>query len=144
MDACPKCESTRVSRGACAACGLRADLWFRFDGRPAPDPLLDPAFATLRTEWADEAAHERFASIAQRAAVLDGAAARYRQLLRQSPDDVHARAALDKILLLATHQQQVAVRFTDGTLRTLRVLSTLVAAAVALTVGYIVFQLLRR
>jgi hypothetical protein len=144
MDACPKCESTRVSRGACAACGLRADLWAGFDGRPEPDPLLDPAFAALRPGWADEAAHERFASIAQRAELLDGAAARYRQLLRESPGDVQATVALGKIALLALHQPQVAVRFTDGTLRTLRVLSTLVASLVALTVGYIVFQVLRR
>ncbi|MEO6951809.1 MAG: hypothetical protein ABI321_08340 [Polyangia bacterium] len=144
MDACPKCGSTRVSGGACAACGLRVDLWARFDGRPTPDPLLDPAFAELRASWTDPAAHERFASVARRAELLDAAAARYRQVLRETPDDSDAHAALGKLALLASTQQQVAVRFSDTTLKTLRVLSTIVAATVALTVGYILFAMLRR
>ena len=65
-------------------------------------------------------------------------------MLRETPGDETARGALGRIALLATHQQQVAARFSAGTLKTLRVLSTIVASAVALVVGYILFSMLKR
>ncbi len=106
--------------------------------------MLDPAFELLRTQWDNPSAHERFANLAQRSGLLDAAAARYRKVLRDRSDDETARAALDRIALIATHQQQVVVRFSDGTLMTLRVLSVIVASTVALLVGYILFSMLRR
>ncbi len=140
MSECPKCGEPRPAgeRAACRRCGLRLDRWDAFDDAPRPDPVLDRAFDALAPRWQEPAAHEAFLSLAQAHGTLDGAAARYRRALRKDPADAAGRAALDKVVLLAAHQQAVAPRDSLRAFRIAYYVAVALAAAFVVAVAAVV------
>jgi hypothetical protein len=118
VNACPKCgtvDENAATRGHCARCGLRADLWARFDPTPAPHPELDAAFAELGPHWEDPAAHDAFLRRANALGALDGAAARYRQRERTAQAsataaDAQTQRALAQLAVFVTQLERTAPR----------------------------------
>ncbi len=97
-DRCPKCETARsATLTACPRCGLltsRAASW-QLDAGVAPTATLGAAWEACEAAWTDDAAHERATLAAFATSDVGWLAKRYREVLRQRPDDAIARARLD-------------------------------------------------
>lgn len=145
--ACPKCGAAReraLPHGSCPSCGLLLERWPSFDGRPAPHPLLDPAFEALGARWGEMAAHDAFLTLARGEGELEAAAQRYHQRLRAAPDDAQARRALEQILLFAVHQQDAIPHGSVDGLRRLRLAATLAAFLLLACAGTVLWRLVVR
>jgi hypothetical protein len=95
---CPKCDLDQTEGEACIQCGLRAD---RFDAFAADDDeqnqVLAAVFAVCEADWADEAAHERFAAAVSKSSSFAYGAKRYKRALRERPGDATAKRQLDRL-----------------------------------------------
>jgi hypothetical protein len=99
---CPKCGDDQPEAAACRGCGLRADRFAAFaaeneEGAGELDALWDACVA----RWDDEGAHQRFLEEASARLLFVQAARRYRQVLRDRPDDPVATARLARITRMA-------------------------------------------
>jgi hypothetical protein len=132
---CPKCQHPRkVGEDACARCGLLVTLWPGWSFERPASPVLDAGWAALEPAWADEAAHARFLELAASVGELELAAARYREVERNRPDDAMARFALGRARLLverlyAAQALGESHRPVGGWLRGLAIASALVVLA---------------
>lgn len=102
-ESCPKCSHpAKPSDTACARCGLLRSRWACWDGRPAPHPVLDPLWERALLDWQDERRHQALASVVTSDwMALSALSQRYRLVLRERPDDLMAKASLDRLIQLA-------------------------------------------
>lgn len=111
---CRKCDATRADRdAACPRCGLapaHADTWAARAAVP-PTASLEQAWDAAVDAWDDPAAHERASTAALATSDYAWLAGRYREVLRERPDDAIARARLD---LLARRAAAALTATGDG------------------------------
>ena len=94
---CPKCGERRPPEaGACPRCGLAVDRFAGFSAAAEDDApaAIAELWNACRETWTDDAAHDRFVKAAMVADAYRFAAAAYRQVLRDRPDDAIAKARL--------------------------------------------------
>jgi hypothetical protein len=99
---CPKCQRDRQpGEDACARCGLLVARWDGFAASELTHPALDVPWAELAAAWDDDTAHARFLELAATVDALDVAAACYRRVRRDRPDDARAERGLERAVTLA-------------------------------------------
>lgn len=94
---CPSCLRERPAiQPHCAGCGL--DFLKTDPATFAPSARLSRAWAALSEQWDQLQAHARFLEGARAADEVREAARLYRLYLLSSPEDPHARGALEKLV----------------------------------------------
>ena|SRR5579863_8218929 len=105
---CPKCQRERLpGEQGCARCGLLVARWDTFAHVEPMLPALDDPWRELEQAWHDPEAHDRFLQLAASFDALDVAAARYRRIARERPEDERAATGLRQSVERA-HQLYVA------------------------------------
>jgi len=99
---CPKCDEVQAATDACRACGLRRDRFAEFAAAEVDAPAsLVALWAACVDDWESTAAHDRFLEATAGARAFPYAARRYRDVLRERPDDARARAGVDRVTRMA-------------------------------------------
>ncbi len=99
---CPKCDDEQPQADACRACGLAADRFADFAARADDaNPELALLWQACVDGWDQADAHERFVEAVAADSSFAYGARRYRQILRERPDDARARSGLDRLTRMA-------------------------------------------
>ncbi len=99
---CPKCDDEQPEADACRACGLAADRFADFDARAdESSPELALLWQACVDDWDRDAAHDRFVQAVAADFAYTFGARRYRQRLRDRPNDALARSGLDRLTRMA-------------------------------------------
>lgn len=99
---CPKCDLAQAEAAACVQCGLRADKFGDFAGADdEQNQQLAAMFSVCESRWDDADAHERFAAAVSETSAFAYGAKRYRQAMRERPDDPTAKNQLDRLARMA-------------------------------------------
>ena len=95
---CPKCNTVQRPSEACRQCGLRADRMkgYASSADDAP-PALTAAWANCLATWSDPEAHEELAKVAAAHGAYAWVARRYRDRLRDQPQNATAAQRLAAI-----------------------------------------------
>jgi hypothetical protein len=99
VDACPKCGRARKTTDrACARCGLAVARMLGFE-RPADRTAapLEQAWQAARADWVTAARHDEVLRLAQCHDAWAWAARRYRDRLRDDPEDSIGMRALHRL-----------------------------------------------
>jgi hypothetical protein len=92
---CPKCQRERMPGDeACARCGLLMERWESYAHVEPSLAALDDPWQALQEAWHDPEAHVRFLELAASLDGLDVAAAKYRRVTIDRPDDEAAQTGL--------------------------------------------------
>lgn len=92
---CPKCQrERRPGDDSCGRCGLLITRWEGFAHVEPTHEALEQPWIELQTAWSDPSAHVRFLELAAMVDGLDVAAARYRRVSLERPDDEVAQTGL--------------------------------------------------
>jgi hypothetical protein len=95
---CPKCGTVQRPADACRQCGLRADKMKGFSAADeAASPALTAAWAKCLATWSDPDAHEELAKVAAAHGAYAWVARRYRDRLREQPQNATAAQRLAAI-----------------------------------------------
>ena len=145
---CPKCaEPVADAATACPRCGLARD---RFDGYAAASDAtasdaLVALWAACEAAWDDADAHEQFVAAVEVTSSFRFAATKYRQALRERPDDPiaverlaevgrRAEASLLDAAAEARQKPEEGKRPYQGIIIMLALLAALIAAGVVYAV----------
>jgi hypothetical protein len=120
----------------CARCGLAREFHARFVESTALSGELAEAWERVLAAWDEPAGHALFLERCAQAESLDLAAARYRPLAEDPQRGERARAALDRIVVLAEQALQRGATPRDNVQRNKRILF---GAALVITLGFLGF-----
>lgn len=148
--ACPKCgDPAPEDTAACRKCGLVREQFDGFDtsqGDDASDALAE-LWESCRDSWDDAEAHDRFVKTAMVGEAYRYAAGKYRQVLREHPDDSIARSRLEDVARRAEAallRSAAAGRYEDDHKEPYKSVSLLLAVFVALIAMGVVYAVLIR
>jgi hypothetical protein len=152
--ACPKCgEEQPRPEQACRRCGLGVERWTGWSVEAAADASTIPIdqarqattlWDTVVAKWDEPSVHNAFLAHCQATGSFAFAAARYRAVLGQRPDDTVAPARLAQVRALAERVMTtvpVAARTSKQLAPVARAVAIVGVLFIALIVAYFAFSL---
>ena len=136
---CPKCGEVQRLGPACRTCGLGADRMAEFarEQEATVPPAVAERWQHAEAHWSDPDAHEQLMQAAAGTGAYPWVARRYRDVLRQRPDDPVAPDQIARLarmaeatLIASASQRQTAVAPYRGIGAVMLVLLAVIAAGI--------------